>query len=199
MSDVAIRDAHQSELPQVAEIFAVGFAADPVWGDWTFPDKEQRVPLLREFWWPYVVAAKKYDGVIVTDDLSAVALWVPPGVAELDDEDEAVAEEMLPRVVGSRADLINAGWEAFGKSRPEQPHWYLSLLATAPDSRGHGVGMGLVAAHLERVDDERLPAYLESTNPVNIDRYQRAGFKLDGFFDLPEGPRVDRMWREPSG
>jgi GNAT superfamily N-acetyltransferase len=196
MIPVGIRPARQSELSSVAEIFAVGFSEDPVWGDWAFPDAAERVPLLREFWWPYVVAAYKYDGVIVTDDLSAVALWVPPGVDELDEDDAAVVTEMLARVCGPRTPLLNAGWQAFERSRPEVPHWYLSLLATAPDHRGQGVGMGLVAAQLQRVDEEGLPAYLESTNAVNIGRYQKAGFLLDGYFDLPEGPRVDRMWRD---
>lgn len=199
MSDIAIRAAKHSELRAVTDIFAEGFAQDPVWGDWTFPDRAgERIALLREFWWPYVVAADKYQGVVVTDDLAAVALWVPPGAAELDEDDEALAVEMAAKILGVRAPLIDKGWEAFGKSRPDQPHWYLSLLATAAAHRGRGVGMGLVAAHLERVDEEGLPAYLESTNPGNIGRYERAGFRLNGFFELPEGPRVDRMWRDPA-
>jgi ribosomal protein S18 acetylase RimI-like enzyme len=196
MSAVAIRQARSAELAAVTQIFAVGFSQDPVWGEWTFPDLADRVSLLQEFWRPYVVAAAKYDGVIVTENLSAVALWVPPDTADLDEEDEAEVEQMLPRVCGSRASLLEAGWEAFGRSRPESSHWYLSLLATDPASRGRGAGMGLVARHLERVDADGLPAYLESTNTRNVDRYERAGFRLDGYFDLPEGPRVDRMWRD---
>ena len=197
MSAPPIRQATSPELDDVTAIFAAGFAEDPVWGVWTFPDVVDRVPLLKEFWAPYVVAADKYGGVIVTDDLSAVALWVPPGTRELDEQDEAAAAEMLPRVCGDRAPLLELGWEAFGRSRPEVPHWYLSLLATAPGHRGRGVGMGLVAAQLQRVDADGLPTYLESTNPSNVMRYQKAGFELDGYFDLPEGPRVDRMWRNP--
>jgi GNAT superfamily N-acetyltransferase len=196
MSAVTIRQAEPSELQAVTDIFALGFSQDPVWGLWTFPDAADRVPLLQEFWRPYVKATAKYGGVIVTDDLSAVALWVPPETAELDADDEAEVELMLPRVCGDRAPLLEAAWEAFGRSRPETPHWYLSLLATDPENRGRGAGMALVAAQLERVDSDGLPAYLESTNPKNIDRYEQAGFRLDGFFDLPEGPRVDRMWRD---
>jgi GNAT superfamily N-acetyltransferase len=121
---------------------------------------------------------------------------VPPGVADLDAESEAAAAQATVQVCGDRAALIEQGWGLFAATRPTQPHWYLSMLATDPDRRGRGIGMALVAQVLARVDAERLPAYLESTNPGNLARYQRAGFELVGHFDLPEGPRVDRMWRE---
>ena len=195
MSEPAVRAAVPGEYARVTEIFALAFAGDPVWGDWTFPESTDRVPLLREFWHPFVVAAGKYDGVVVLGDLAAVALWVPPGVPDLDDQDEAAVAEMLPRVCGERAGLVAQGWDLFAASRPEQPHWYLSLLATAPERRGSGLGMELVQQHLARVDADRSAAYLESTNPGNVQRYRRAGFEADGSFDLPEGPRVDRMWR----
>lgn len=194
---VTVRTARDDELPDVLDVFAHGFSTDPVWGDWTLPTATpaERVPLLREFWRPFVVAATKYDGVLVLDDLAAVSLWAPPGVAELDDEDEAAVGAMLPRVCGDRAELVSAGWDAFAAAHPEERCWYLSLLATAPHRRGSGLGMQLVEGHLARVDAEGLPAYLESTNPGNVARYRRAGFEPDGAFDLPEGPQVDRMWR----
>ena len=192
-----VRTARADELERVTEVFALGFADDPVWGHWTLPDVEDRVAPLRRFWAPYVQGSAKYDGVLVLDDLSAVALWVPPGVPDLDEASEHDAEQALTDVCGERAGLINEGWTLFAETRPTQPHWYLSLLATDPAHRGQGRGMALVAQVLERVDAEHTPAYLESTNPGNVARYRRAGFELVGHFDLPEGPRVDRMWREP--
>jgi GNAT superfamily N-acetyltransferase len=191
----AIRAAEPDELARVVEIFALGFAVDPVWGHWTFPDVADRVAAGREFWAPYVHGSARYGGVLVLDDLSAVSLWVPPGVPDLDEQGEADAAAMMTRVLGERAALVDRGWELFAQTRPTEPHWYLSLLATDPASRGRGVGMGLVAQHLKVVDAAHLPAYLESTNPGNVARYERAGFELVGYFDLPDGPRVDRMWR----
>jgi hypothetical protein len=49
---------------------------------------------------------------------------------------------------------------------------------------------------LERVDGERLPSYLESTNPINLPRYEALGFRRIGEFAPPGGPSVTRMWRE---
>jgi hypothetical protein len=41
-----------------------------------------------------------------------------------------------------------------------------------------------------------MPAYLESSNPANLDRYRRLGFVERGEFSLPaDGPTVTTMWR----
>jgi hypothetical protein len=45
-----------------------------------------------------------------------------------------------------------------------------------------------------------MPAYLESTNPANLPRYERLGFVRVGAFTLPGGgPTVDTMWRAARG
>lgn len=191
-----VRVARAAELDRVVEICALGFADDPVWGHWTLPDTAERAEPLRQFWDPYVRGSAEYDGVLVLDDLSAVSLWVPPGVPDLSPEWESAAAEATAQVCGERAALIDEGWELFAATRPSEPHWYLSLLATDPRHRGRGVGMALVEQVLARVDADHLPAYLESTNPGNLARYGRVGFELVGHFDLPSGPRVDRMWRD---
>lgn len=65
-----------------------------------------------------------------------------------------------------------------------------------PDHRGKGIGMRLLAHGLERIDAEHLPAYLESSNPANNDRYATAGFERHGEFQYPGGgPVVTTMWR----
>jgi GNAT superfamily N-acetyltransferase len=104
--------------------------------------------------------------------------------------------EMLEQVLGPRAALVAAGFGLLGAERPHGvPHHYLSLLATDPGRRGGGVGMRLLAGTLDAVDAAGLPAYLESTNPANVDRYRSVGFERYGSFELPEGPTVTTMWR----
>ena len=78
----------------------------------------------------------------------------------------------------------------------EEAHYYLSLLGTHPRHRGRGIGMWLLAHDLEFVDAEHRPAYLESSNPANNDRYGRLGFEPVGAFSYPGGgPVVTTMWR----
>jgi hypothetical protein len=46
------------------------------------------------------------------------------------------------------------------------------------------------------IDAEGLPAYLESSNPANNDRYGGVGFQAVGEFAYPGGgPVVTTMWR----
>jgi hypothetical protein len=53
-----------------------------------------------------------------------------------------------------------------------------------------------LADNLERIDAGGMPAYLESTNPANNDRYARLGFEVVGSFEgyLP-GSAITTMWR----
>jgi GNAT superfamily N-acetyltransferase len=107
---------------------------------------------------------------------------------------------MLEETVGSRAALIMKVFERFEAAHPhDKDHYYLSLLGTHPDHRGHGLGMGLLADNLTHLDAEGAAAYLESTNPANLRRYESVGFEVYGSFGLPEGgPSVTTMWRAPQ-
>jgi ribosomal protein S18 acetylase RimI-like enzyme len=90
--------------------------------------------------------------------------------------------------------------ERFEASHPrDDPHYYLSLLGTAERHRGRGLGMALLGDNLRRIDEDGKPAYLESSNPANNRRYERAGFRLTGEFKTPDDARtVATMWREPT-
>jgi uncharacterized protein YdhG (YjbR/CyaY superfamily)/ribosomal protein S18 acetylase RimI-like enzyme len=190
------RLATEADVADVVGTLAAGFAADPVWGLWAFPDSTDRAGLLVDYWRPFVDAGLRYDGVFMTPHAEAVSVWIPPGVPEMDDENEAAFEAVVTRLLGDRAPLLHGAFEAFEANRPKDvPHWYLSLLATHPDHRGKGLGMRLVADVLARVDGTHLPAHLESTNPANEARYERAGFQRSGAFTIPSGPTVTTMWR----
>ena len=107
-------------------------------------------------------------------------------------------EPLLDELLGPRSALLVDVFNRFENADPhEEEHFYLSLLGTHPDHRGHGLGMGLLAKNLALIDAAGAPAYLESSNPVNLGRYQSVGFERLGEFTLPEdGPSVTTMWRQ---
>jgi GNAT superfamily N-acetyltransferase len=197
MSRTHARLATAVDALDAATTLALGFAQDPVWGAWAFPDPTDRVARLVEYWAPFVNAGLKYDGVWLTPGVGAVAVWVPPGQPDMDADDEAAAVSAVERLCGDRVPRMLQAFDLFESNHQTlgEPHWYLSLLATHPDHRGQGLGMALVAAPLDLVDQTHLPAYLESTNDANLARYGRAGFVERARFDLPEGPTVTTMWR----
>ena len=58
--------------------------------------------------------------------------------------------------------------------------------------------MALLAERLATIDQDEMPAYLESSNPVNISRYERVGFVRAGELSTPHGKHtVTTMSRDP--
>jgi len=154
---------------------------------------------LEPFWRFFIESALRYRWVWVSGDYAAAAVWIPPGESELTAEDDEHVEPLLRRLIGDRAPDVLALLERFEEAHPrERPHYYLSLLGTHPDHRGYGKGVALLAANLAQSDEAGIPAYLESTNPVNDQRYERLGFVQVGEFAAPHGgPAVACMWRDP--
>jgi GNAT superfamily N-acetyltransferase len=196
---VEARVATRAEIPAAVETLARAFYADPVWA-WAFPDPERRLRQHRAVWGLVAKAAVGYESAWLSGDCAAVALWIPPGEPELRPEDEARLEGLLAGLLGDGAGRVLETFERFEAAHPTaEPHYYLSLLATNPDHRGRGLGIGLLAATLEWIDAEGAPAFLESSNPANVPRYERLGFTRRGAFELGEdGPQVIQMWREPA-
>jgi GNAT superfamily N-acetyltransferase len=152
----------------------------------------------RAVWGLYMHSAVPYGWVWTTDDGGAAASWIPPGRPELSADDEAGYEPLVRELLGAHADNLLELVDEFEKHHPQaEPHYYLSLLGTHPDHRGQGKGMGLLAENLARIDEEHMPAYLESSNRGNDHRYERLGFTLIDEFSAPGGePTVGCMWRD---
>jgi GNAT superfamily N-acetyltransferase len=193
-----VRPATALEADHVINLLALAFYDDPTWA-WAFPNPEKRREQHRLWWGLYVSSGVAHGSVWITDDVGAASLWIPPGQAELSEQAQAKVEPMLRELVGSHADDVLDLCDRFEASHPtETPHYYLSLLGTHPDHRGHGKGMALLAANLAQSDEAGLPAYLESSNRANDHRYERLGFVQVGEFAAPHGgPTVACMWRDP--
>ena len=188
------RVATEQDLDDVTETLTAAFERDPLWG-WAFPDRER----LASWWRFHISSALRYPSIWTTDDHSAAAVWIPPGGVELTEEEEGRVESILSDLVGPRAAEVLELLDRFERTHPHDvPHYYLSLLGTHPDHRGKGLGMALLAEGLARIDTERMPAYLESSNSANDHRYERLGFERIGEFTRPdEAVTVSTMWRQP--
>jgi GNAT superfamily N-acetyltransferase len=195
---VKVKQVTAMEADQVTDLFVLAFYEDPTWR-WAFPDPARRMEQHRFLWGLFVRSAVPYGWVWMTGDGGAAALWIPPGESELGEEDEARVEPFLRQELGAHADAVLTLMGRFEANHPhDRPHYYLSLLGTHPDHRGHGKGIGLLADNLREIDRLRVPAYLESSNRANDTRYERLGFALVGEFAAPSGgPTLGCMWREP--
>jgi len=195
---VKARVATSADTSGVANTLVQAFFLDPVWS-WAFPDPIGR-KAQHDAWFRLLISsAVEHQWVWTTPAYEAVSVWLPPGCPELSEADEARLRPLLEDLVGERSELLMEVFDCFEAAHPRhRDHYYLSLLGTHTDHRGSGIGMGLLAANLARVDAVHMPAYLESSNPGNLRRYESVGFEVYGTFDLPDGgPTVTTMWREP--
>jgi ribosomal protein S18 acetylase RimI-like enzyme len=194
------RVATSADVDAVTATIADAFVADPVWGP-ALARPDGATGHLLPFWREYVEGALRYSTVFLVDDGAAVAVWIPPGGTEMTEAQEQAVQAIVGANLEPEAQqAMRELWERFDANHPHaEPHAYLSLLATHSEHRGRGIGQMLLAENLEQFAAEGIPAYLESTNPVNNHRYERAGFRSIGEFRsvLNDAP-VAQMWRPVS-
>lgn len=193
------RAATAKDVAAVAACLASAFYDDPLWGRWTFPDQRTRYEGVYELMRFWTAAAARYPWVRMTDNAETAAVWLPPGKPEMTKEEEARFTTRMGELLGERAGELFAVFDLFDEHHPGgPPHYYLSLWGTHRDHAGRGVGTALIQDNLARIDAEAMPAYLESTNPANLPRYEALGFVARSQFGPAGGPVITTMWREPE-
>lgn len=193
------RVATPSDVDQIVETVTSAFFDDPLWGP-AFPDIETREVQASRFWRFFVRSALRYPWTFVTENIESATVWFPPGGTELTDDEASGFEEFLRGITGRpAADAILEISAQLEEARPAEPHFYLSLLATHGEHRGRGLGMDLLRENLARIDALGMPAYLESSNPANDERYGGVGFVRRGEIVVASGHVVTTMWRPARG
>ncbi|WP_426594951.1 GNAT family N-acetyltransferase [Cellulomonas sp. McL0617] len=182
----------------MTDIMVDAFFDDPTWG-WAFPDPARRRDQHRAMWSLFIEGAARYPWTWLADGGTAAAVWIPPGGTESTPEQGARIEALVGNLPEPDRARVSAAFALIEDAHGDltEPHYYLSFLGTDPQSRGHGFGLGLLADNLRLIDEERMPAYLESSNPANVALYRRHGFEVVTRFVVePGGPEVTTMWRD---
>ncbi|MGW0815490.1 GNAT family N-acetyltransferase [Streptomyces viridiviolaceus] len=195
---VAIRTAGEGDRELVVRLLDEAFRDDPV-SSWVFPGAEYRRRTHHRLMAAFTDAVLADGRIDVTEDGAACALWlsVPAHEHGGDGPDEGPAQVREAVDPGNeRVELIGrltAGIHPSGRA-----HEYLWMIGVVPGRQGEGLGTALIASVLDRCDREGLPAYLEASSARSRGLYERLGFELTGeVLDLPDGPRMWPMWREP--
>lgn len=195
------RIAGPDDVDLITDIITLAFATDPVWGV-AIARPDGSTEHAASFWRPYVEGGMMSSGVYLNDSATAVSIWIRPGCREMTEAQEASVLEVVESALPPESKLAMLGlWERFAAAQPDgAEHAYLSFLATHPENRGRGVGQQLLRDNLDEFDAQGVPTYLESTNPANNHRYERAGFTRMGEFESPfNSAPIARMWRPVGG
>jgi ribosomal protein S18 acetylase RimI-like enzyme len=191
---VGISLAREVDRDGVIATLVSAFAEDPV-ERWMFPEPERYRRYFPEFVAAFAGEAFRSGSVWTLADRAAVAVWMPPGVEP--DGDAIVA--MLSRGMPSaRQDDVFAVLEQMDAAHPRVPHWYLPWLGVRRDRQGAGLGGRLLDHCLARVDEDRLPAFLETPNPRTVRFYERQGFAVTAVSQAGACPPMTSMLR-PAG
>jgi ribosomal protein S18 acetylase RimI-like enzyme len=186
--------------PHVAgAVLGRAFTTDPVFG-WILGETSRLEERLTLAFTAFAVGAtrKPTAQVLVTPERTAASIWLPPGQWRAPMSEVVRQAPRLLRAYGRRSPRALKLLSVVEKQHPTEPHWYLEAIGTVPAARGQGIGPTVLTPVLDRCDAQRLPAYLESSNPQNIPFYERHGFVKLPLFDLPAGcPVITPMWRDP--
>jgi GNAT superfamily N-acetyltransferase len=192
---VVIRAAGAGERELVVRLLDRAFQDDPVSG-WVFPDAAHRRATHHKLMAAFVDVVLAEGRVDLAEDGAACALWLSVPAGEHADEDGPLQLREAVDPGNERVELIGrltADIHPSGRA-----HEYLWMIAVAPERQGEGLGTALLQSVHDRCDREGLPAYLEASSARSRKLYERLGYDpLGRPLDLPGGPQMWPMWREP--
>ncbi len=192
MEVLKIRMTTPADEVAVIDTIVLAFSSDPVWR-WCWPNPHKYLASAPSFVRAFAGGAFIHDGAYCSDDYAAACLWLRPDV----DSDEEAVGGILQRTMSEavRNDLYGV-LEQMAKYRPTAPHWYLPMIGVDPACQGRGYGGALMKHALEQCDRDHAPAYLESTNPMNVSLYQRHGFETLGMIQEGTSPPIVPVLRK---
>ncbi len=198
MRATEVRRASAADISTLASSLARAFLDDPV-AIWSCRPDSLRPKVLERFHGTRLRQLLGRDEIWTDPELRSAALWAPPRQwRESPRQDLEIARCLLhPRLIW-RMPLLARGFGGMELAHPrEPPHWYLAVLGTDPAAQGQGLGSAVLGPVLERCDADGVGAYLESSKERNIAFYARHGFRVTREIQLPRGPKMWAMWRDP--
>lgn len=194
---ITVQTARSDDVEQVSATLSRAFFDDPVLA-WIVPEPGRRRTVLPGLFRIFAAAFIRHHESLVTSDGAGAALWAPPGVPAVAEHEAEQFGRELEKVTGADAPRLFAVDDVMAAHHPRTPCYHLQLVGVDPEWQGRGVGSALLTPVIERCDRDGVPAYLEATSPHNRRLYERHGFRTRETLQIPGGPVMWAMWREPA-
>ncbi len=155
---------------------------DPLFASF-FPDESNRNNLKYLFNMGFRHALKHGEVHAPSNNIEGVAAWIRENKAIMSNLDSVRAGLFTYLLKAKGKNLKNLleyteTCEMLHRKHAPFPHWYLENIAVLPEHQGKGHASFLLKTMLERIDEEKLPCYLETQNKKNVSIYQKFGFKV---------------------
>lgn len=195
---MSVRPVRDGDVDPLAVVLARAFQDDPV-TCWVYANERKRPHWSTRFFaWQLRRLMVQDVSWTTADGAGGAALWALPGRWREDAGDTIKLLRLTLAGVLPRLPRVLRGLGQVELRHPSERHMYLAVLGVDPDRQGQGVGSQLIRPGLDLCDRERLPAYLETGKEANLAFYGRHGFQVLDRLDLPKGPPVWFLWREPA-
>ncbi|MFL5825588.1 MAG: GNAT family N-acetyltransferase [Thermoleophilaceae bacterium] len=190
----SVERVSEADVTRLATVLARSFLDDPV-SCWAFDREPRRFAKLERFFELRLRTLIPQDVCFTTPEREGAALWALPGrwVVPIGE-----TLRLMGNVGPRRLPLVGRGLATVERRHPKGRHFYLAVLGTDPDHQGRGVGSALLRPVLDMCDSEGIPAYLETGKERNLSFYGRHGFEVTERLELPNGPPIWLMWRDPG-
>lgn len=173
----------KGQIERASQVLSRAFRDDPELVG-SIPDPQKRQKLLLSMFRVSLNHALKHGEVYAfSPAIEGVAIWLPSEATE-------ISLWTLLRS-GGLGLLFRAGWGFLRKMQKDDnfarrlrrklapfPHWYLAVLGVAPELQGKGYASRLLKPMLTRLDEKKMPAYLETSIEDYVAIYQHFGFKV---------------------
>ena len=154
-----------------------------------FPEREAARDAMLRYYDLSIAEAAVWGHLGMAEGTEGISVWSVPLDAEQSRQKAEAKRTALVAAMGTACAQTFAAIEE-NMARHEaamdlSDHWYLSILAVAPDQQGRGKGASLLDPVLAQADKAGVSSYLTTFTPRNISFYKRMGYRDMGGFAEP--------------
>jgi len=196
-----VRRALPAELDGVVRLFAEAFVDDPMI---TWPLRGARPTGVASMF--TVVIDEAYGPMeavwvagVDTARVEGAAVWLAPDQTARFDEIETATRPKIAALTDDGGARYAAFWDWLDSHIPDEPCWFLDILAVREEARGLGLASALVRHGLGLARAAGQPAVLETGNPANVAIYEHLGFRVVERTNAPDGgPAIWFLRADPA-
>ena len=199
----------KTDVDRAAEALGRAFTDDPL-TLFAFPDGVPDDGVMFNFFKVPVKYTLKYgEAYAPSSEIEGVALWLPSGRSAMTFWRMLRIMSLwsmlkMKRRIGfgrmKRMASIGGFLDKAHKRLAPSEHCYLQTLGVDPDHQGNGYASKLLRPMFARLDEQRMPCYLDTLTEKNAAMYEHLGFKVLEKMDIPDTDiSAWAMLREPGG